>query len=53
MGNLASIMQLNEYCERNFNVFTESPENIARGIGAMMAASETNGIKNESEKYFM
>jgi serine/threonine-protein phosphatase PPG1 len=39
MGNMASIMELNEYCERYFNVFSESPENIARGIGAMMAAS--------------
>lgn len=43
MGNLASVMQLNEKCDKYFNVFTESPENIARGVTAIMDAK---GIKN-------
>jgi hypothetical protein len=46
MGNQASILELNEHCDKYFNVFSESPENIARGIGAMMAAAEVNGIRN-------
>ena len=50
MGNLASIMEVNEHCERSFNVFSESPENLARGIGAL---TDNKPIKNESEKYFM
>ena len=43
MGNLASIMEVNEYYEKSFNVFSESPENLARGIGAMM---DSKPIKN-------
>ena len=45
MGNLASIMEVNEHYKKSFNVFTESPENLARGIGAMM---DSKPIKNES-----
>lgn len=43
-------MQIDENYQRQFNVFSESPENIARGIGSMM---DGKAIKNESEKYFM
>lgn len=45
MGNLASIMEVNENFEKSFNIFSESPENLARGIGAMM---DSKPIKNES-----
>jgi hypothetical protein len=51
MGNMASIMEVNEYGERSFNIFSESPENVARGIVA--AAADSKLIKNETEKYFM
>lgn len=43
MGNLASILEIDENYEKQFNVFSESPENIARGIGSMM---DSKAIKN-------
>ena len=51
MGNQASIMEVDEYGDRFFNIFSESPENIARGIVA--AAADSKIIKSETEKYFM
>jgi serine/threonine-protein phosphatase PPG1 len=51
MGNMASIMEIDEFANRSFNIFAESPENIARGIVA--AAADSKIIKNETEKYFM
>lgn len=31
--NLASVMEIDEHCKMEFNIFTESPENIAKGVG--------------------
>ena len=34
MGNLASIMEVNWFYERSFNVFSQSSENLARAMGS-------------------
>lgn len=44
MGNMASVMEIDEDGRRVFNCFSESPENIARGIVA--AAADYKVIKN-------
>lgn len=36
-------MEVDENCEKQFNVFSESPENLARGIGSFM---DSKAIKN-------
>lgn len=37
-------MEVNEFGEKSFNIFSESPENVARGIVAQAADSKL--IKN-------
>jgi hypothetical protein len=41
-------MEVDEYCNKKFNIFSDSPENLAKGVGGM-----DRSLKAENEKYFM
>jgi len=41
-------MEVDEHCNKSFNTFSDSPENLAKGLGGA-----DRSLKADTEKYFM
>lgn len=41
-------MEVDEFCNKSFNIFSDSPDNLAKGVTGM-----DKSLKGETEKYFM